>query len=104
MRFNQLIESGLRNSEVVVAMGMFRDLRRAWRERRNEILRLQAVASDRAGIIAAASKGLRLLLQTGLLAAGAYLAINDQISAGVIIASSILVGRALAPVESAIVR
>src|SRR5262249_5971015 len=50
----------------------------------------------------AASKLLRLLLQTALLGTGAWLAMNDQIASGVIIASSILVGRALAPVEGAI--
>jgi PrtD family type I secretion system ABC transporter len=102
VRFNALVESALRNAEVLAAMGMFRDLRQHWRERRDELLRLQAVASDRAGTIAAASKGFRLLLQTALLAAGAYLALNDLISPGVIIAASILVGRALAPVENAI--
>ena len=54
-----------------------------------------AIASDRAGTITAASKFLRLLLQTALLGVGAYLAINDLIAPGVIIASSILLGRAL---------
>ncbi|MFO1056660.1 MAG: type I secretion system permease/ATPase [Dongiaceae bacterium] len=102
VRLNARLEAALRNAEVVGAMGMFPNLRRHWREARDEILRLQGIASDRAGAIAAASKGFRLLLQTGLLAAGAWLAINDLISPGVIIASSILVGRALAPVESAI--
>jgi PrtD family type I secretion system ABC transporter len=102
VRFNVLAENALRNAEILTAMGMFRDFRRHWRARRDELLRLQAVASDRAGTIAATSKGFRILLQTALLGTGAYLALTDQISPGVIIASSILVGRALAPVENAI--
>ncbi len=102
MRFNVWVDSALRNAEVLEAMGMLKNVRRRWYGLRNEILGLQAVASDRAGSVAAWSKFLRLALQTALLGAGAYLALQDLISPGVIIAASILVGRGLAPVESAI--
>lgn len=96
------IDSSMRNAEVLEAMGMFGNFRRRWAGRREEILRLQAVASDRAGIIMGLTKYLRLLLQTAILGGGAWLAIHEQISPGVIIAASILMGRALAPVEQAI--
>jgi PrtD family type I secretion system ABC transporter len=87
---------------VLEAMGMFGNLRRSWAGQRFELLRLQSLASDRAGTISAMTKALRLLLQIALLGAGAHLAIYSEITPGVIVATSILVGRALAPVEMAI--
>jgi ATP-binding cassette subfamily C protein len=62
-------------------------------------LRNHAQASDRAGMLAAASKVVRYILQSFVLGLGAYLVIIQEASAGVIIASAILVSRALAPVE-----
>src|SRR5882724_7470183 len=91
IRFNGLFEGALRNAEVLEAMGMFGNLQRRWQGLRGEMLAQQSIASDRAGSVMAASKFLRLLLQTALLGAGAWLAMNDQIAPGVIIASSILV-------------
>jgi PrtD family type I secretion system ABC transporter len=99
---NGSIENSLRNAEVLEAMGMFANFRRRWHDKRDEVLRLQSIASDRAGTILGLSKMMRMLLQTALLGAGAWLAIHEQISPGVIIAASILMGRALAPVEQAI--
>jgi ATP-binding cassette, subfamily C, bacterial len=91
--------SALRNAEVIQAMGMLGVLRNAWLERHGEVLGSQASAGGRSGLIAAASKFVRMFLQTMILGLGAYLAIHNQISAGMIIAASIFVGRALAPVE-----
>ena len=96
------IDSSMRNAEVLEAMGMFGNFRDRWAGRREEILRLQAIASDRAGVIMGLTKFIRLLLQTAILGGGAYLAIHEQISPGLIIAGSIMMGRALAPVEQAI--
>jgi PrtD family type I secretion system ABC transporter len=96
------IDSSMRNAEVLEAMGMFGNFRDRWAGRRDEILRLQAVASDRAGVIMGLTKFIRLLLQTAILGGGAWLAIHEQISPGLIIAGSIMMGRALAPVEQAI--
>jgi len=96
------IDSSMRNAEVLEAMGMFGNFRDRWAARREEILRLQAIASDRAGVIMGLTKYLRLLLQTAILGGGAWLAIHEQISPGLIIAGSIMMGRALAPVEQAI--
>jgi PrtD family type I secretion system ABC transporter len=96
------IDSSMRNAEVLEAMGMFGNFRDRWAARREEILRLQAIASDRAGVIMGLTKFIRLLLQTAILGGGAWLAIHEQISPGLIIAGSIMMGRALAPVEQAI--
>ena len=96
------IDSSLRNAEVIEAMGMFQNFRRRWSVRQGDVLRYQAQAADRAGIVMGLTKYTRLLLQTAMLGGGAWLAIHEQISAGCIIASSVLMGRALAPVEQAI--
>ena len=94
--------SALRNGEVIQAMGMLGVLRDAWLVQHSQVLNLQAVAGGRSGLITAASKFVRMFLQTMILGLGAYLAIHNQISAGMIIAASIFVGRALAPVEGVV--
>jgi ATP-binding cassette subfamily C protein len=88
-----------RNAEVLHAMGMWRPLRDRWLRRHNETLTLQAVASDRAGVLVTATKFLRAFLQVAILGVGAYLAIIQEASPGAMIAASIIMGRALAPVE-----
>jgi ATP-binding cassette subfamily C protein len=88
-----------RNLEVLVAMGMWRPLRDRWLKLQASVLGLQAVASDRAGILLSATKFLRAFLQIAILGVGAYLAIHQEASAGAMIAASIIMGRALAPVE-----
>ena len=88
-----------RNAEVLLAMGMWRPLRNKWLARQTEVLDLQAIASDRAGILVSATKFLRAFLQIAILGTGAYLAIIQEASAGAMIAASIIMGRALAPVE-----
>lgn len=94
--------SALRNGEVIQAMGMLGVLRDAWLVQHSQVLNLQAIAGGRSGLITAASKFVRMFLQTMILGLGAYLAIHNQISAGMIIAASIFVGRALAPVEGVV--
>jgi PrtD family type I secretion system ABC transporter len=95
-------ELAARNSEVVRAMGMLPGLQARWHKRHAHSLGLQAMASDRAGSIAAAAKLIRFFLQIAVLGVGAYLVIRQEITAGVMIAASIIMGRGLAPVESAI--
>src|SRR5678815_3601173 len=75
---------------------------RIWGEANAKYLASQQQTSDIAGGLGAASKMLRFALQSGVLGLGAYLVIQQQATAGIIIASSILVARALAPVELAI--
>jgi PrtD family type I secretion system ABC transporter len=96
------VAASLRNAETMEAMGMFGNVSNRAFERRNEMLRLQEVASDRAATITAVSKVFRIVLQVALLGLGAWLVIHQAMSPGGIIASSIVVGRALAPIETAV--
>jgi ATP-binding cassette subfamily C protein len=99
---NTLLEASRRNAEVLQAMGMGRQLSARFGLVNDNYLRNQGRASDRAGMLGALSRVIRLMLQCFVLGLGAYLVINQEATAGVIIASSILVSRALAPVELAI--
>jgi len=98
----QFAEMSARNADVVHAMGMLPGLQAVWRKRHVAGLQLQAEASDRAGEVAAAAKFVRVFLQMAILAVGAYLVIRQEATGGVMIAASIVMGRGLAPVESAI--
>ena len=91
-----------RNAEVLHAMGMLNPLRDRWLTRQDQGLKLQAVASDRAGYLVAASKFVRAFLQVAILGVGAYLSIEQESTPGAMIAASIIMGRALAPVEMAV--
>ncbi|MFP4063508.1 MAG: type I secretion system permease/ATPase [Halochromatium sp.] len=93
------IEGNLRNGEAIEAMGMLGNVHRRWLSRHNEVLRLQSQASDRAGTLTNTSKALRIMLQSLILGVGAYLAIQNIITPGMMIAGSILMGRALAPLD-----
>lgn len=94
--------STLRNAEVMKAMGMWGGLQARWRVRRDEQVAWQASASDAGGAVMSGIKVFRQVVQTLILGGGAYLAIQGKISAGSMIAGSILVGRALAPIEGAV--
>ena len=99
---SEIASAGCRNAEVVSAMGMAGSLRRLWAIRNEQALVKLARASDRAGTMNAMSKTLRLILQSSILCVGAVLVIEQAISAGAMIAASIIMGRALAPVQQAI--
>lgn len=92
----------LQNAEAVRALGMQAAVRQRWLSGREAMLAAQTKASDRAGTILSASKFARYLLQSAILGLGAWLAIHREISPGMMIAASILMGRALAPVEQAV--
>jgi ATP-binding cassette subfamily C protein RsaD len=94
--------STIRNAEVMKAMGMWGGLQARWRVRRDEQVAWQAAASDSGGAVMSGIKVFRQVVQTLILGGGAYLAIQGKISAGSMIAGSILVGRALAPIEGAV--
>jgi len=89
----------LRNAEVIESMGMLSTLMQRWSRRQSKVLLLQSYASDKGGIISAISKTFRMLIQSLILGLGAYLAVNHEISPGLVIAGSILLGRALAPID-----
>lgn len=96
---NSLVAGNLRNAEVLEAMGMLGNVQGRWLKRHLELLKLQAIASDRAGALSNTSKVFRITLQSLILGAGAWLAIQHIITPGAMIAGSILLGRALAPVD-----
>ncbi len=98
----QLEDSGRRNAQVLSAMGMLAPFRKLWQSERSKGLTLQAIASDRSGTLTAISKSLRLFLQSAMLAVGAALAVKQIITPGTMIAASIILGRALQPVEQSI--
>ncbi|MBT5222652.1 MAG: type I secretion system permease/ATPase [Gammaproteobacteria bacterium] len=94
-----LVNKNLRNAEVIESMGMLDDVHKRWLKGSEKVLLLQAIASSRAGLISSVSKTLRMLFQSLVLGLGAYLAIEQEISPGLMIAGSILLGRALAPID-----
>jgi ATP-binding cassette subfamily C protein EexD len=93
---------GLRNAEAVATMGMLPHLSKSWRARQDRLLAHQEAASRPASFYNALIKTIRLATQSTAIGAGAYLVINQEISPGMLIAGSILVGRALQPVEIAV--
>ncbi len=95
-------EASLRNAEVLEAMGMLGNVRQRWLAKHSDGMAFQGLASDRAGALTAWSKAIRMFLQVAVLGAGAALAIQQIITPGAMIAASIIMGRALAPVEQAI--
>ena len=89
----------LRNAEVIESMGMLHRIKDRWMIGAIKVLELQATASSRAGLLTALSKVIRLSSQSLILCLGAYLVIEREISPGLMIAGSILMGRALAPID-----
>jgi ATP-binding cassette subfamily C protein EexD len=89
----------LRNAEVIESMGMLESIRERWMIGALKVLELQAIASSRAGLLVALSKVIRLSSQSLILGLGAYLVIEREISPGLMMAGSILMGRALAPID-----
>lgn len=96
---NLYTNKNLRNAEVIESMGMLHSLMERWGERQKKVLALQSDASDRGGLITSLSKGFRMLVQSLILGVGAYLAVKQEITPGLMIAGSILLGRALAPID-----
>jgi ATP-binding cassette subfamily C protein len=101
-RRSGIASASRRNAEVVVAMGMAGRLTQRWREANETYLAGNQRTSDVAGGLGAIAKVMRMILQSAVLGVGAYLVINQEATAGIIIAGSILSARALAPVDLAI--
>jgi PrtD family type I secretion system ABC transporter len=97
-----MVEASRRSSETVIAMGMGGALAERWTGVNNRYIAATARLSDVAGSFGGVSKVLRLLLQSVILGLGAYLVIRQELTAGAMIAASIMMGRALAPIETAI--
>ena len=97
-----LATNNLRNAEVIEALGMLPNLMKRWFKLHASFLQLQAEASEKAGVITAATKFFRLSLQSLILGFGALLVLDGKITGGMMIVSSILMGRTLNPVEQLI--
>ena len=95
-------EDALRNAEVIDAMGMFGPIVSRWSRQSEQVITDQQVASDRGGVIASASRFARLALQMGVLGLGAFLVLDHEMTPGGMIGASIILARALSPVEQAI--
>lgn len=98
----QAASAHLRNAEATEAMGMLARLRQRWQAEHGRFLHLQNRASEQGAGFAAASKGVRLALQSLMLGLGALLAVDGQITPGMMIAGSILAGRVLSPLDQLI--
>ena len=92
-------EMSLRNTEVIRALGMTDGLLRRWSRDRYRMLERQVAASDRAAVIQSIIRFLRLSMQSLILGLGAYLVIERSVTVGAMFAASLLLGRALQPVE-----
>ncbi|MBP6057757.1 MAG: type I secretion system permease/ATPase [Nitrosomonas sp.] len=91
--------NNLRNAEVIEAMGMLPNIQSRWYKLHSRFLNLQAEASEKAGVVAALSKSFTVALQSLMLGLGALLVLDNSITPGMMIAGSILLGRAIAPVQ-----
>ncbi len=91
-------------SEIARAQGMLNDLTERWMAQRIEALKQSMSTSDWTGSFSAFTKAFRLFLQSAILAVGAWLVLQGEMTAGAMIAGSILLGRALAPVEQLLAR
>ncbi len=95
-------EAAIRNAEVVQAMGMLKPLMEAWKTQQDKANKGQVLAANRGGVISALARCHRLALQMAILGLGAYLVLRNEASPGIMISASILMSRALSPVEQAI--
>lgn len=95
-------EMSLRNSEVIRAMGMIGGVLQRWGRQRNRVLERQLAAGDRASAMTSLIKLMRMSMQSLILGLGAFLVIQRLATAGAMFAASILLGRALQPVEQTV--
>jgi len=96
---NRYIDVSMRNAEAVKAMGMRPAIVAHWQKKNEQVIQLQLISTDVSGWVNGLSKFLKQFLQTAMLGAGAYLVIRQHVTPGVMMAATVLMGRALAPVE-----
>jgi PrtD family type I secretion system ABC transporter len=101
-RTHNFAEDGLRNSDVLEGMGMSSTFVDRWHAQWSNSMRANTLAADRDSKLTSASRTIRLLIQIALLGLGAFLILNLQATGGIMIASSIIGARALAPIESGV--
>lgn len=96
---NDYVEASIRNAEAIKAMGMLPRIRKRWYEKHRNVLAYQARAAERGLAFTSVSRSLRFILQITILGAGAYQVIQQEITPGIMFASSILMSRSLLPME-----
>lgn len=99
---SNLATNNLRNAEVIEAMGMLPNMMRRWFKLHSRFLQLQAEASEKSGMVTAASKFVRISVQSLVLGLGALLVIEGKMTPGMMIAGSILLGKATGPIDQLI--
>jgi len=99
MQAEKCMTEGVRNTDTLRVMGMVPAMGQIWRDRQDRAVRLQDRVSERLSSLTAMSKSIRLVLQMAMLGTGAWLALGQHITPGLMIAGSIIMGRALAPIE-----
>lgn len=97
-----MTEESRRNVEAMQALGMRAALRERWARQQGEAVDWQTRANDAGAFYYGFSRVFRMIVQSGMLGVGAWLAVKHEISSGSIVASSIILGRALAPIEQAV--
>jgi PrtD family type I secretion system ABC transporter len=98
----EAVDQALKNAEALQAMGMLKGFLARWSEQNTGTLAAQLESGERSGSVVGLSKFLRLTLQLLILALGALLVLNHHLTSGGMIAASIILGRALSPVEQSI--
>ncbi|MFQ3787929.1 type I secretion system permease/ATPase [Halomonas sp. A29] len=96
---NELVDANLRNAEALHAMGMLPGMLTRWSQRHQRYLAGQSLAGDRGEALASTARVLRLLAQSLILGLGAWLVLRAELTPGMMIAGSIVMGRALAPID-----
>lgn len=102
IRSSNVATNNLRNAEVIEAMGMLPNMRKRWYTEHVKFLKLQAEASQKASRIGSITKFVQIAVQSLILGVGALLVIMGDVTSGMMIAGSILLGRALSPVQQII--
>ncbi len=101
-RASRFIDVGSRNAEVVKALGMYREVVERWGDYNREALKLQSEMARNTSWLSGGTRFARQVIQVLMLAAGAYLVIDQHVTPGVMMATTLILGRALAPVEQLI--
>ena len=101
-RRSGFVEMARANAEAIQSMGMLARLRQQWSKQNQEYLQKQRSSNDVTNLFSTSTKTVRFLMQSGILGLGAWLAIQQQVSPGIMIAASIMMSRALAPIEQAV--
>lgn len=99
---NEFAEASLRNSEVIKAMGMLGNIRKRWQKRHEALQIAQTKSNEHSTVIMSIARFVRLTLQILMMGTGAYFVLQQHFTPGIMIAASILMGRALSPLEQAV--